>query len=121
MADPSVSDIRIIQPAPRASDPVALQAHLTLVSLYLGLGQQLSRQHRKVLLALRDLDATSTTIADLSTTASAGYVQAELQAVIDKVNDALERINEISANLATLIQAANSALISPQDAGFNAE
>lgn len=125
MAEPAVTDIPIVLPAPRVPSQVATSVHLAQLSAQMKVALLMDRQHRDVLLSLRGLGAIGAdlaTVAVLGSTISNPPTDVEVQAVANKLDElilafslAVTRINLISSRIGALIGAAGSKLIAPQD------
>lgn len=86
MAGGQVEDILFPNPASRFEDPRSINAHLTHLSLAVHYNARIMRQHRKLLLDVAALSVPED-VADLGATAGGAYNQAQLQAVMDKIDE----------------------------------
>lgn len=111
MAEPLVTDVPIPEPPSRFTDPNSAQEHLT--ALYGALVQiaVLDRQARAVLIGILGLEDIAAATAS-STVPSAGYVQAEAQAVVTKLNEVITKLNQVIAALAEIKSEASTNIVS---------
>ena len=112
MADPGIiTDILLAPPAPRQFGQKSTNDQLVTVTLAFLTNSLAARQHRDILIDIGALVAPSD-IANLASTASAGYVQAELQAVIDKLDAITANQRTILTLLRDLISSASTKILS---------
>ena len=112
MADPgTIFDILLAPPAPREFGQKSTSDQLVTVTLAFLTNSKAARQHRDILIDMGALVAPSD-IADLGSTASGTYVQAELQAVIDKLDAITANQRAILDLLRELISSASTKILS---------
>jgi hypothetical protein len=98
---PEVADLPVPQPPSRFGDPNSLQYGITDLYSALRVISVLERQARAVLIAQSQL-ADITALSALSLTVSVGYVQAEVQSIVTKLNEVIAKQATIIAALAEL-------------------
>ncbi len=101
----AITDVLIPPPAPRSFSQKATGTQLVSLTLVALINSLLERQHREVLIDIGAL-VVPEEVQDLGITANSTYVQAELQSVIDK-------LDEVAANQRAILTLLSDLVISP--------
>jgi hypothetical protein len=98
---PEVTDVPIPEPPSRFGDPNSLQYGMTGIYSALRVASVLERQSRAVLIAQSQL-ADITALSALNLTVGAAYNQAQVQSIVDRLNEVIAKQNTIIAALAEM-------------------
>lgn len=107
-----VTDVKAVTPSGRLANPESLAEQQVEHYQAILRTQILQKQHRAVLLSIASITPPNQ-ITPLGLTAGAAYSQAQAQQVMNKVDELVSTINQISLTLAFIQDAISQTVIKP--------
>ncbi len=112
----TIKDVMIPPPAPRDFSQKATGAQLVQLGLVALVNSLLERQHRDVLIDIGAL-VVPEEVVDLGITANSTYVQAELQSIIDKLDEVAANQRAILTLLSDLVASPTTKILAVDTSG----